>query len=110
MTIKTPITVAYGDGIGPEIMQATIDILTAAGAQIDVEVIEVGEKVYREGYSSGIPDDAWRSLKRTKVLPKKSHYHPARWWLQKLKCDAAQNIRSLCQCTSLCFLCTLRTH
>ncbi len=70
MTIKTPITVAYGDGIGPEIMQATVNILSAAGAQIDIEVIEVGEKMYREGYSSGIPDEAWRSLKRTKVLLK----------------------------------------
>jgi isocitrate dehydrogenase len=70
MTIKTPITVAYGDGIGPEIMQAVMKILTAANAQIDPEVIEVGEKMYKQGCSSGIPDDAWKSLKRTKVLLK----------------------------------------
>lgn len=70
MTIKTPITIAYGDGIGPEIMTATLKILTAANAPIDPEVIEVGEKMYLKGYSSGIPDDAWASLKRTKVLLK----------------------------------------
>lgn len=70
MSIKTPITVAYGDGIGPEIMQATLDILQAADAQIKPEVIEVGEKVYLQGYTSGIPDQAWESLKRTKVLLK----------------------------------------
>lgn len=70
MPIKTPITVAYGDGIGPEIMQATLNILTAANAQIELEVIEVGEKVYLQGNSSGIPDKAWESLKRTKVLLK----------------------------------------
>lgn len=70
MTIKTPITVAYGDGIGPEIMTATLKILTAANAAIDPDVIEVGEKVYLKGYTSGIPDDAWASLKRTKVLLK----------------------------------------
>lgn len=70
MAIKTKITIAYGDGIGPEIMTATLKILNAANAQIDYEVIEVGEKVYLEGFSSGIPDSAWESLKRTKVLLK----------------------------------------
>lgn len=70
MAIKTPITVAYGDGIGPEIMQATLDILSAAQAQIEPEVIEIGEKVYLQGYTSGIPDEAWQTLKRTKVLLK----------------------------------------
>lgn len=70
MTVRTPITVAYGDGIGPEIMTATLKILKAAAAPIELEVIEVGEKMYLEGYTSGIPDSAWQSLKRTKVLLK----------------------------------------
>ncbi|MCD8525321.1 MAG: NADP-dependent isocitrate dehydrogenase, partial [Gammaproteobacteria bacterium] len=70
MAIKTPITIAYGDGIGPEIMQATLKILEAAGADIVPEVIDVGEKVYLSGNTSGIPDDAWQSLQRTKVLLK----------------------------------------
>ncbi len=70
MSIKTPITVAYGDGIGPEIMAATLKILEAAKADIDPEIIEVGEKVYLQGYTSGIPDSAWAALKRTKVLLK----------------------------------------
>jgi isocitrate dehydrogenase len=69
-TTKTPITVAYGDGIGPEIMDATIKILLAAGAQIAPEVIEIGEKVYNEGHSSGIKPEAWESLRRTKVFLK----------------------------------------
>ena len=70
MSIKTPITVAFGDGIGPEIMQATLDILLAANAQIEPFFIEVGKKVYLEGHTSGIADDAWALLKRTKVLLK----------------------------------------
>ena len=70
MGIKTPITIAYGDGIGPDIMQATLDILQAAKAQIEPEIIEVGEKLYLQGYTSGLSDDAWASLKRTKVLLK----------------------------------------
>jgi len=70
MTIKTPITVAYGDGIGPEIMAATLRILDAAGAAIIPETIDVGEKIYRQGNTTGIPDAAWESLKRTRVLLK----------------------------------------
>jgi isocitrate dehydrogenase len=70
MPVKTPITIAYGDGIGPEITAATLKILTAANAAIEPEVIEVGEKVYKEGFTSGIPDSAWESLIRTKVLLK----------------------------------------
>src|SRR5580704_11523926 len=70
MPVKTPITIAYGDGIGPEIMAATLKILNAADAQIQPEIIDIGEKVYLEGFSSGIPDSAWESLKRTKVLLK----------------------------------------
>lgn len=70
MTIKTPIAIAYGDGIGPEIMEATLMILRAAKALIEPEVIEVGEKVYLSGNTSGIPVTAWEVLKRTKILLK----------------------------------------
>lgn len=70
MTIKTPITLAYGDGIGPEIMGAVLKILDAAQATLQFDVIEVGEKIYLQGESSGIPDSAWQSLKRTRVLLK----------------------------------------
>jgi isocitrate dehydrogenase len=70
MSEKTKITVAYGDGIGPEIMEATLRILDAAGAQIEPEVIEIGEKKYRQGVSTGIEPSAWESLRRTKVFLK----------------------------------------
>lgn len=67
---KTPITVAYGDGIGPEIMEATLRILEAAGAQLHIDVIEIGEKVYLDGNAAGIADSAWESLRRTRVFLK----------------------------------------
>src|SRR5229473_3548864 len=70
MSAKTPITVAYGDGIGPEIMNATMQILDAAGAAIAVEPIEIGEKVYLRGSATGIEPSAWESLRRTKVFLK----------------------------------------
>jgi isocitrate dehydrogenase len=67
---KTPITVAYGDGIGPEIMEATLNIIQAAGARIEIEPIEVGEKVYLRGINAGVEPGAWESMRRTKVFLK----------------------------------------
>jgi isocitrate dehydrogenase len=66
----TSITVASGDGIGPEIMAATLAVLKAAGARLAIEPIEIGEKVYRRGLSSGIEPSAWESLRRTRVFLK----------------------------------------
>lgn len=68
--MKTKITVAKGDGIGPEIMDATLAIISAAGAQLDIEEIEIGEVVYNRGFSAGIMPEAWDSLRRTKVFLK----------------------------------------
>ncbi len=51
-------------------MSATLRILEAAGAHISTEVIEIGEKVYMKGISSGIEDSAWDSLAKTRVLLK----------------------------------------
>ena len=70
MPDRTPITIAEGDGIGPEIMAATLKVLDAAGARIAPERIEIGEKVYRAGHSSGIAPESWASLRRTKVFLK----------------------------------------
>ena len=67
---NTPITVARGDGIGPEIMAATLHILKEAGARLDIEEIEIGEKVYLAGNSAGIAPESWDSLRRTKVFLK----------------------------------------
>src|ERR1022692_2752996 len=70
MSSKTPITVAHGDGIGPEIMAATLHNLEASGAALEIETIEIGEKVYLRGNTAGILPSAWESLRRTKVFLK----------------------------------------
>lgn len=70
MSKTVPITVAYGDGIGPEIMAATLNILKGAGAPLEIETIDIGEKVYLAGNTSGIEPSAWDSLRRTKVFLK----------------------------------------
>jgi len=64
------ITVAKGDGIGPEIMDATLAIIQAAGAQIEIDEIEVGEKVYLAGNTSGIAAESWDIIRRNKIFLK----------------------------------------
>lgn len=70
MTKKVPITVAHGDGIGPEIMAATLRVLDAAGAAIEPEVIEIGEKVYLAGNPTGMAPGTFDTLRRNKVFLK----------------------------------------
>ena len=71
MSKSVPITVAHGDGIGPEIMAATLHILKEAGANLEIETIDIGEKVYLAGNTSGIEPSSWDSLrrKRSACLP-----------------------------------------
>lgn len=64
------ITVAKGDGIGPEIMDATLKIILAAGAKIEVVEIEVGEKVYLSGNTAGIAKESMDTIIRNKIFLK----------------------------------------
>ncbi|MVO10465.1 NADP-dependent isocitrate dehydrogenase [Flavobacterium sp. TP390] len=66
----TRITVAKGDGIGPEIMDATLNILKAAGAQLEIDEIEIGEKVYLSGNTSGIANESWDIIRKNKIFLK----------------------------------------
>ncbi len=66
----TRITVAKGDGIGPEIMDATLEIILAAGAKLEIDEIEVGEKVYLAGNTSGIASESWEIIRRNKIFLK----------------------------------------
>ena len=64
------ITIAKGDGIGPEIMDATLNIILAAGAKIEIEEIEVGEKVYLAGNTAGISSSSWDKIRKNKIFLK----------------------------------------
>lgn len=70
MDTKTPITLCYGDGIGPEIMEAVLGVLEAAKASIDFQEIQIGEKVYLDGFTSGIRPEDWDTLRKNKVFLK----------------------------------------
>jgi len=62
------ITIAYGDGIGPEIMQACLKIMEKAGADLSYDEIRIGEKLYLGGNSSGIADSDWQKLMDNKIF------------------------------------------
>lgn len=64
------VAVAPGDGIGPEIMDATLQILKAAEVPLNWEPISIGEKEYLNGFSSGIPPVAWEHIRQHKIVLK----------------------------------------
>ena len=70
MSEKVPVTVARGDGIGPEIMDAALKTLEAAGAKLDIHEVEIGEKVYLGGHPTGIEDKTWDTIRQTKAFLK----------------------------------------
>lgn len=67
---KVPVSVAEGDGIGPEIMKATLHVLKGAGAEIEIHPIEIGEKMYLKGFSTGMDPKMWDVIRQTKAFLK----------------------------------------
>ncbi len=68
--VKTKVAVAQGDGIGPEIMSATLHLLNKAGVELDWVPVNLGHSVYQQGISSGIDQSAWDAIREAKVLLK----------------------------------------
>ncbi len=65
-----PVCVAPGDGIGPEITAAVIEILAAAKAPIAFSEVAMGLSEFNAELTSGIPDDSWSAIRATGVLLK----------------------------------------
>ncbi len=63
------ITVFKGDGIGPEITDAVLKVLDAAGAGLEYEIFHVGEAEY-EAHGALIPEEAFASFEKTRILLK----------------------------------------
>ncbi|GAB4187238.1 MAG: NADP-dependent isocitrate dehydrogenase [Simkaniaceae bacterium] len=70
MSKQVPIAVARGDGIGPEIMDAVLRILKEGGAELEIQEVEIGERVYLKGYKTGIEPKTWDVIKNTKAFLK----------------------------------------
>ncbi|HEX7366668.1 MAG TPA: NADP-dependent isocitrate dehydrogenase [Pelobium sp.] len=66
----TRVTLAKGDGIGPEIMEAAKKVILASGAKVTFDEIQIGEQVYLSGNTSGISTEAWDIIRKNKVFLK----------------------------------------
>lgn len=62
------IAVAKGDGIGPEIMAAVIDIFNAAHVPLEYDYVEMGKWVFDKGYSNGMTEEAKKTIEKLGIL------------------------------------------
>lgn len=65
---KIKISVAKGDGIGPEIMDAVLKIFNAAKVPLEYEFVAMGKSVYDQGYTTGMTEEAKISIETTGIL------------------------------------------
>ncbi|MES2689113.1 MAG: isocitrate/isopropylmalate family dehydrogenase, partial [Bacteroidota bacterium] len=68
MTNPIKISVAKGDGIGPEIMDAVLHIFNAAKVNLDYEFIEMGKTYFEQGFGTGMTPAAKESVERNGIL------------------------------------------
>jgi isocitrate dehydrogenase (NAD+) len=66
---KTTITLIPGDGIGPEVSDATVRVLEAAGAELEWERHIAGKEAV-EKYGNPLPPEVLESVKRNRVALK----------------------------------------
>ncbi len=64
------VTLIAGDGIGPEVANATRRIIEAAGVAIAWEEREAGAEVFKRGLPSGVPPETIASIRDTRVALK----------------------------------------
>lgn len=64
------VTLIPGDGIGPEVVNATRILIDATGAQIKWEEHHAGASVFKQGIPSGVPQDTIDSIKKNRVALK----------------------------------------
>ncbi len=64
------IVVAHGDGIGPEITDAVLRVLQANNTPLEYDFVEIGERAYLKGFSTGIPPEAWDVIRSHRVMLK----------------------------------------
>jgi isocitrate dehydrogenase len=64
------VTVIPGDGIGPECVNATVDIINATGVAIEWEERHAGERIFEQGIASGVPQDTIDSIQQTRLVLK----------------------------------------
>ena len=68
--MRRRICIANGDGIGPEIMAAVLEVLETSGAPIEQSFVEMGQAAYEAGHAIGISPGARRAIEETGLLLK----------------------------------------
>lgn len=70
MPSQITIALAPGDGIGPEIMNATIELFRLAGVldHVNFVNVEMGAHVFSKGFTRGMTDEAIRSVEDCGLL------------------------------------------
>lgn len=68
--MKHLITCIPGDGIGPEVVAATKQILDAAVPGIEWEEAHAGASIFKKGIPSGVPEETIASIARTRCVLK----------------------------------------
>ncbi len=63
------VTLIPGDGIGPEVTEAAVSVLDAAGADIEWERVDAGINVISK-YGKPLPEEVLESIKKNKVALK----------------------------------------
>lgn len=64
----TKIAVAKGDGIGPEIMKAVLEVFNAAKVPLEYDYVDMGKWVFDKGYSNGMTPEAQQVIESVGIL------------------------------------------
>jgi isocitrate dehydrogenase len=62
------IAVAKGDGIGPEIMEAVLNIFKANQVPLDYQFVDMGKWVFDKGFSTGMTQEAQDTIENLGIL------------------------------------------
>ncbi|MCU0421744.1 MAG: NADP-dependent isocitrate dehydrogenase [Bacteroidia bacterium] len=68
MSQPIKISVAKGDGIGPEIMDAVLSVFNAAQVPLEYEFIDMGKTFFEQGFGTGMTPAAKESVEHNGIL------------------------------------------
>ncbi len=67
--MATRATLLPGDGIGPEVTEAAVEVIAAAGVEIDWERVEAGADVFTK-HGTAMPEEALNSIRSSRLALK----------------------------------------
>jgi isocitrate dehydrogenase (NAD+) len=103
------ITLIPGDGIGPEVADATVRAIEAAGVSVEWERVDAGNAAL-ESKGSVLPDDVFESLHRTRVGMKGPTTTPVGGGHQSINVALRKRLDLYCNFRPVCMLPGLKTR